>query len=70
MITIRCGVNSLTRSDLVGHTVADIRDEFADSLSIPDNAGAKVNNCNAGLDVVVCDNAVVEFVKVTGEKGN
>ena len=70
MITIRSGVNSLSRDDVVGHTVEDIRDDFGDALGIPDNAAAKVNGCSAPLDTVVCDGATVEFVKPSGEKGS
>jgi hypothetical protein len=69
MVTIKCGVNSLSRSDVSGQTVQDIRDQFSDALNIPDDARAKVNSCDANSGTVVCDNSVVEFVKVAGEKG-
>ncbi len=69
MVTVRYGVNSLSRADLVGRTPQDVLDEVADALNIPNDVAVRVNNCDARLGDLISDNSVVEFVKASGEKG-
>lgn len=69
MVTIRYGVNSLQRNDLVGRTPQDVLDEVADALNIPSEVAVRINNCEARLEDLISDNSTVEFVKASGEKG-
>lgn len=68
-ITVRYGVNFLSREDLAGYTVAQIREEVAGGLGVPADAQARVNNVQAAPDHEVVAGSTVEFVKIAGEKG-
>lgn len=69
MITIRYGVNSLSRNDFASRTPQDVLDEVGDALNIPADVQVRINNCEARMTDLISDNSTVEFVKVSGEKG-
>lgn len=68
-VTVKYGVNTLSKVDYVGMTISDIRDETQDVLNIPDDAQARINGITADSGHVVAAGCVVEFVKIAGEKG-
>ena len=68
-VTVKYGVNTLSKPEFVGMTVNEIRDEVQDILNIPDDAQVRVNAITAAADHQVAAGSVVEFVKVAGEKG-
>ena len=68
-VTVRHGVNTINAENIVGKTVAELREQVADILNVPDNAQVRVNGAPASDDTVIPENSTVEFVKVAGEKG-
>ncbi|MGD0088290.1 MAG: hypothetical protein ABSE73_00025 [Planctomycetota bacterium] len=68
-VSIRHGVNTINADSVAGRTIAEIREQAAEILNVPDNAQVRVNGSPAAEDAVVADGATVEFVKVAGEKG-
>jgi len=61
--------NSISSDSVTGKTVAEIREQAAEILNVPDNSQVRVNGSPAEEDTVVADGATVKFVKVAGEKG-
>ena len=68
-VTVRHGVNQLTLNTLAGKTVAEVRAEVASLLNIPASSQVRINSAIADDIDIVAESAVVEFVKVAGEKG-
>ena len=68
-VTIRHGVNSINSDTVAGKTVADVREQAAEILNVPESAQVRVNGNPAEEDAVIADGSTVEFVKVAGEKG-
>ena len=68
-VTVRHGVNQLTLNTLAGKTVAEVRGEVASLLNIPASSQVRINSAIADDTDIVAESAVVEFVKVAGEKG-
>lgn len=69
-VSIRHGVNSTSSDSVAGKTIADVREQLADVLNIPDSAQVRVNGSPAEEEDTIADGATVEFVKVAGEKGS
>ena len=68
-VTVRHGMNQLTLNTLAGKTVAEVRSEVASLLNIPASSQVRINSAIADDTDIVAESAVVEFVKVAGEKG-
>ena len=54
---------------LVGKSIADLRKELKHALNIPEGAQARVNSKLVDDSYVVQEEDIVEFVKVSGQKG-
>jgi molybdopterin converting factor small subunit len=54
---------------LIGKTVADIRKELKHVLNVPEGAQARVNSKLVDDNYVIKEEDVIEFVKVSGQKG-
>jgi len=67
--TVRHGVNTTTLDSLAGKTVAEVREQVAELMNVPDSAEVRINGSPADEDTVIGENSTVEFVKVAGEKG-
>ncbi len=70
MVEVVYGVNKVSRDDLNGKTVEDIRELFADALSIPEDATPRINGTEVGACSTLRDGDVLEFTKKHGEKGS
>lgn len=69
-VTIRHGVNTLSLDSIAGKCVADVRDQVADILNVPESAQVRVNGTPACNEAIIPESSTVEFVKVAGEKGS
>lgn len=54
---------------LVNHTVAAVRNTFAQTHNIPADAVAFVNGIKVGDDHIITENSTLEFIKQAGVKG-
>lgn len=71
MITVRYGVNSLNRDDLVGQTPQAVLQELGDALNIPQSGvQVRVDGSQVDMDYRLQDRQTIEFVKAQGEKGS
>ena len=68
-VSVKHGVNTLSLDTLAGKTIQEVREEVGDLLNIPDAAQVRINGAPASDDSTVSEGAIVEFVKLAGEKG-
>lgn len=70
MITVKFGVNSLSREDLVGQTPQGVLNELGEALNIPSaGVSVRVDGSPVDMDYQLRDRQTIEFVKAQGEKG-
>lgn len=71
MITVRYGVNSIQRDDLVNQTPQTVLSELADALNIPQSGvQVRVDGSPVEMSYLLQDRQTLEFVKAQGEKGS
>lgn len=70
MVTVRYGVNAANSGDADGRTVGEVREQFEQAFNIPEGAQARVNGSPASDDTVLASGSTLEFVRISGEKGN
>jgi hypothetical protein len=54
---------------LANHTVAAVRNTFAQTHNIPEDAVAFVNGAKVDDDYIIEENSTLEFIKQAGRKG-
>ena len=69
MIKAICGANEETVDFTEGTTVRDILDDVGQALNVYDKPKILVNGADATTETPVPDDATVEFVKPSGDKG-
>lgn len=68
-VSLSSGANSAPALELAGLTVAQVRTQFAEAMSIPTGARATVNGTAVQDTYVLRDGDKLAFVKNTAEKG-
>ena len=67
--TVISGSEKLTTESLVGQTVYEVRESFADVLNIPDEANALVNGRGVSEDYALRAGEELIFSRPVGSKG-
>lgn len=68
-VSLSSGANSAPALEIAGQTVAQVRTQFAEAMSIPAGSRATVNGKAVEENYVLRDGDKLAFVKNTAEKG-
>ena len=68
-VSLSSGANSAPALELAGQSVAQVRTQFAEAMSIPAGSRATVNGKAVDETYVLRDGDKLAFVKNTAEKG-
>lgn len=76
MVTIKCGANSMSSSNLIGQTIGDLRSDegLCDRMGINADQGVQVKSGNVEFvdkndNYVIQDGDTVRFSRTVGTKG-